>query len=127
MTPRYDAKRQAAAAKGTEGNMITISFLEDIDGEPTPSAHNDRVLDARHAAGYKALGCNELGPADPRYFMPPDAVQRDALMLGLQPAATPPAQKTQAPPAFTIIANGRLLNEIDDGRIPRYATHPWAA
>jgi hypothetical protein len=103
--------------------MITISFLEEIDGEPTPTPQNDMVLTARQTQGYIARGCNELGPADPRYFMPQDALQpRLAVNEGIVPNA-----RKQAP-AFTVIVNGRLLDDMDDdGRVPRFATHPWAA
>ncbi len=107
-----------------EGNMITISFLEEIDGEPTQTAQNDIILAQRQTQGYLARGVNELGPADARYFMPPEAINQPRIAVNEGIVAN--TGKRQAP-AFTVIANGRLLDEMDDGHIPRYATHPWAA
>jgi hypothetical protein len=92
--------------------MITISFLEEIDGEPTSTPQNDVILAAR-----RCPSVNELGPRGPEYFMPREA-------LGLQTyaeaaAAEAKAQKKSAP-AFSVIVNGMLLDKMraEDGERP---------
>ncbi len=79
--------------------MITISFLEEIDGEPTSTPRNDIILAAR-----RCPSVNELGPRGPEHFMPPQA------QLGLQLAtAAAPIQTQKKAPAFSVIINGMLL------------------